>query len=108
MTAEPERLDAEQLIGLLDDWAGQPVALRVVSSDGDLLAVWHAVLGERTAAKQPASFWPLTPLDPGHAAHAELPGLYVHPPQLVEARLHTDPTVLDIEHGRTRVSLRRL
>lgn len=103
-----EPLTCEALIALLDSWVGREVAVRVVSADQELLAVWHAELCERSTAKRPASFWALRPRGAGQERHAERPGIYLHPHRLQEARLHGDPTVLDFTQDGVRLALRLL
>ena len=105
-SAEP--LDADALTAVLDTWVGHTVAVRVVSVDHELLAVWRAELGERTHAKRPARFWPLRPDEGERSGRLETPGLYLHPDRLQEARRHIDPTVVDFTQDGVKVSLRLL
>ena len=101
-------MNADALTALLDSWVGQAVAVRVVSVDRELLAVWHAELGERTHVKRPALFWPLRPVDRERSNRMETPGLYLHPDRLQDARRHVDPTVVDFRQGGVKIALRLL
>ncbi|MDQ3720441.1 MAG: hypothetical protein M3350_06635 [Actinomycetota bacterium] len=102
-------MTCDELITLLDQWAGRALSVRVVSDGDDLLTVFHAKLGGRSVAKRPAIFWPLLPFAPGaRSPRAETPGIYLHPDLLQEARLHVDATIVDIRQGGVKTSLRRL
>jgi len=99
----------DEFTTLLDQWAGRALAVRVVSEGGDLLTVFHAKLGARSVAKQPAILWPLLPFAPGaRSPRAETPGIYLHPELFQEARLHVDATILDFRQSGVKTSLRRL
>lgn len=104
----PRPLSCDALIGLLDSWVGRAVAVRVVSVGGELLAVTHGELGERSGSKRPAHFWPLEPRGTQEAARAETPGIYLHPERLEDARLHQDPTVARFTQEGVKLSLRLL
>ncbi len=102
-------MTCDELTTLLDRWAGRALAVRVVSEGGDLLTVFHAKLGVRSAAKRPAIFWPLLPFTPGaRSPRAETPGIYLHPELLQEACLYVNATIVDFRQAGVRTSLRRL
>jgi hypothetical protein len=102
---DDQRLSQQQLVALLDQWVGREVAVRVVSSGDDLLAVFQGRLGPRTAAKAPALFWPLAVTG---EQHAEQPGLYLHPEWFQDATAHEGKFVLELRQNGVTLNIRRL
>ena len=101
-----EELTREQLVALLDEWVGAQVAVRVVTDRDDLLAVFQGRLGERSAGKQPALFWPLADAGAGH--RMEEPGIYLHPGQFQAAAAHEGKFVLELRQRDVTLNIRRL
>jgi hypothetical protein len=95
-------LTQQQLVALLDDWVGAEVALRVVSGSDDLIAVFQGRLAVRSAAKQPALFWPLD------GEHIEQPGIYLHAERLQGASVHEGSFVLEVRQADVTLNIRRL
>ena len=98
-------LSAEELAVHLDSWRGSPVAVRVVTAGGNLVAVAAGRLEARTDARSPAWFWPLSG---GPGAGAEQPGIYVHRDVLTEALLHEGEFVVEFWHEGVEVNVRVL
>ena len=99
-------LTQKELVALLDEWVGAEVAVRVVSDGDDLIAVFKARLARRSAAKQPALFWPLRTSDDGE--HIEQPGIYLHPERLQAASVHEGSFVLELRQAGVTLNIRRL
>ena len=66
-------LSPDELIALLDGWAGGGVAVRIVSPPGELVAIFEGRLGTRSGAKDPSAFWALEAAST--PTGAEQPGL---------------------------------
>jgi hypothetical protein len=96
----------QQLAALLDEWVGAEVAVRVVSDSDDLIAVFQGRLARRSAAKQPALFWPLR--TSGDGEHIEQPGIYLHPERLQGASVHEGSFVLELRQAGVTLNIRRL
>ena len=101
-----QTLTREAFIAALDHWVGSEVALRVVVAGDELLAVSRAELGQRSADKQPALFWPLVIADPHD--HLERPGIYLHPERFEDAAIHEGGFVLELRQAGVTLNLRRL
>ena len=98
---------ARELLEALDRWRGAHVAVRVVASRDELIAVFAGTLQARSAAKGASLFWPVA-LDEPAAGHLELPGIYVHPELLSEMRLHVGGFVVEFAQAGVTVNVRRL
>ena len=96
----------QQLVALLDEWVGTAVAIRVVSDSDDLIAVFQGRLAPRSAAKQPALFWPLDTSEDGE--HIEQPGIYLHPERLQTASVHEGSFVMELRQADVTLNIRRL
>jgi hypothetical protein len=70
------------------------VAVRVVSQDDELLAVFCGQLDQRSDEKHPALFWP--PRLEGQTEHPEKPGVYLHPERFEDGALHWGGFVLEV------------
>lgn len=99
-------LTQDELVIVLDRWAGQDVAVRVIALGDELMAVFRGRLGARTADKQPALFWPLD-LRPRTTAEAEEPGVYLHPHAFRDAAIHVGDTVVEWRQGDVIINVRR-
>jgi hypothetical protein len=97
-------LNQEQFVEALDRWTGREVAVRVVSASDDLLAIARGRLGERSAVKRPALFWPLLQVNPHE--HAETPGVYLHPGRFQGAAAHEGDFVLELHQAGMTLNLR--
>jgi hypothetical protein len=104
---EEQPLTLDELVVTLDHWAGEEVAIRVVSNSHDLIAVFHGELGTQSTEKQPALFWPLLHPAADPHDHSETPGVYVHPDRFDEAALHIDKTVLELRQDAVTLNIRR-
>jgi hypothetical protein len=100
----PQPLTRDEVVHALDRWAGQQVAVRIVTESKDLVAVWCGQLGRRSNEKRPALFWPLLPA----SSHAEKPGVYLHDEQLVDAALHVGGAILELRQQGVTLNIRRL
>ena len=98
-------LNTDELVVVLDGWAGKPVAVRVVASGNQLIAVFRGRLGNRTTEKHPALFWPLTNGARG-PTDAEEPGVYLHPDAFRGAAIHEGSFVVEWRQGDVVVNLR--
>ena len=98
-------LTQQELVAVLDQWAGGRVTVRVVSKGDELLAVSEGRLEPRSPQKQPALFWPLSADQP---PHFEQPGIYLHPERFEEASLHEGEFVLELRQDEVTLNLRRL
>ena len=101
-----EPLTQAQLVAALDRWVGGEVVVRVVSDGSNLLAVCRGRLGERSAGKQPAYFWPLR--SPDDAEHLEQPGIYLHPGRFQAAAVREGSFVLELRQAGVTLNIRRL
>lgn len=99
-------LSQDELVGHLDGWAGDDVAVRVVTEQDDLVMVSVGQLGLRSDQKHPALFWPL--LGEGHSDRPETPGIYLHPEHFEEGAVHKGDFVLELRQGGVTVNIRRL
>ena len=99
-------LSPDELIALLDGWAGGGVAVRIVSPPGELVAIFEGRLGTRSGAKDPSAFWALEAAST--PTGAEQPGLYLHPGLIDDACLHTGDSVVEWRQAETVVNVRRL
>ncbi|MBN1529232.1 MAG: hypothetical protein JW895_09245 [Thermoleophilaceae bacterium] len=91
---------------MLDGWAGEEVAVRIVNETDDLVAVSIGRLSPRQASKAPALFWPLS-FEVAHE-HDEQPGIWLHPNLLDRAWLHEGGFVVELHQGHVTVNVRRL
>ena len=66
-----------ELLDVLDRWRDNHVAVRVVASTDELVAVFSGKLGSRSAAKGSSLFWPVE-LTPATTPELELPGMDAH------------------------------
>jgi hypothetical protein len=92
---------------VLDGWAGESVAVRIVAEPDELIAVYRGRLGRRSDEKRPSSFWPLEPNESA-SVNVETPGVYLHPHLFGGAELHVGSTVLEWRHGDVTTNVRRL
>ena len=101
-----DRNHGDDLVAILDRWAGRSVAVRVVASGDELVAVFAGTLGRRSAAKGSSFFWPV---DTGASETTlEESGIYVQRELLSGVRLHTGDFVVEFAQGATTVNIRRL
>lgn len=96
-----------ELLDALDRWRGHHVAVRLVASTDELVAVFSGYLGVRSAAKGSSLFWPVE-LDPAATPELEQPGIYAHPELLSDVRLHTGGFVIEFTEAGVTLNLRRL
>jgi hypothetical protein len=96
----------QQLAAMLDQWTGARVAVRMVTTTDDLLAVFRGRLGPRSPAKQPALFWLLDGDESDR--HPEQPGLYLHAELFEGASVHPGDFVVEFCQGGVTVNMRRL
>src|ERR1051325_10553274 len=102
----PSPLTLEEFVKTLDGWAGEEIAVRIVTESDDLLCVFSTRLHDRSETKRPALFWPL--LGSTQHDHPEQPGIYLHPERFQGAELHEGAFVLVLRQGGVTVNLRRL
>jgi hypothetical protein len=96
-----------ELLDVLDRWHGGHVAVRVVASRDELVAVFSGKLGSRSAAKGSSLFWPVE-LDRVATPQLEQPGIYAHPELLSDVRLHAGGFVIEFTQAGVTVNVRRL
>ena len=99
-------LTGDELTATLDDWSGAAVAVRVVASGDELVAVFAGILGLRSAAKHPSLFWPLEAAS--GVTTIERSGVYVHTNLVEDAAIHTGDSVVAWRQGGTITNVRRL
>jgi hypothetical protein len=97
----------KELLEALDGWQDQHVAVRVVASTDDLVAVFSGRLGARSGAKGSSLFWPVE-LDGAARGLLEQPGVYAHPALLSDVRLHVGGFVVEFMQAGVTVNVRRL
>src|SRR3954471_20398175 len=95
-----------ELSDLLDTWENDPVAVRVVSTSDDLIAVFAGTLGARNDEKSPSAFWPVG--DRGTQAPFEQSGIYAHRELVADVRVHEGGFVVEFDQAGTTVNVRRL
>lgn len=96
-----------ELSDVLDQWRDTHVAVRVVTSTDELVAVFSGELGDRSAAKGDSLFWPVE-LTPSATTGLEQPGIYAHPPLLSDVRLHPGGFVIEFVQAGVTLNIRRL
>lgn len=96
-----------ELLEVLDRWQDQHVAVRVVASTDELIAVFSGRLRSRSAAKGSSLFWPVE-LDGAAAGLLEQPGIYAHPELLSDVRLHVGGFVVEFVQAGVTLNVRRL
>jgi hypothetical protein len=101
-----ERLDAA-LTRLLESWANEAVAVRVVTASDDLVAVFAGTLRSCSGEQHPELFWPLE-CDDRNPPTVERHGIYVHPELLDDVRVHTGGFVVEYVQAGVTVNVRRL
>jgi hypothetical protein len=99
-------ISQEDFVARLDGWIGQEVAIRMVGDGDELLAVFQGQLGERSDEKEPALFWPLPRVT--RAAHAEKPGIYLHPERFERAAVREGKFVLELGQAGATLNIRLL
>jgi hypothetical protein len=101
-----EQLTRDSLVAALDEWVGARIAVRVVTDEDDLLCIFQGRLGARSAAREPAAFWPVgvPALDNG----MEEPGIYLHPDLFQAAMAHEGGFVLELRQRDVTMNIRRL
>jgi hypothetical protein len=90
-----------ELLDVLDRWRDTHVAVRVVASTDELVAVFSGKLGSRSAAKASSLFWPVD-LTPVATPDLEQPGIYAHPELLSDVRLHVGGFVIEFAQAGRR------
>ena len=98
---------AGELLDALDRWRDHHVAVRVVASSDELVAVFAGKLGARSAGKGLSLFWPVE-LDAAVSPPLEQPGIYAHPELLSDVRLHVGGLVIEFMQAGVTVNVRRL
>ena len=102
-----EALTQQDAVTALDGWAGEGIAVRVVGGGDELLSVFRGRLGQRTAEKHPAEFWPLLSGAEGGFEAVERPGIWLHPEAFEDAVMHTGGQVLELRQSGVTLNLRR-
>jgi hypothetical protein len=97
----------ERLLELLDRWRDRRVAVRVVSSSDELIAIFVGTLRACVDEKHPALFWPVE-LEPGARDRLERPGIYVHRELLSDVRIHVGDFVVEYVQAGVTTNVRRL
>ena len=107
VAAQMSRELRSELLEVLDRWHRQRVAVRVVTSTDDLVAVFAGKLGARSSAKGPSLFWPVELEEPARGL-LEQPGVYAHPELLSAVRPHIGGFVVEFMQAGVTVNVRRL
>jgi hypothetical protein len=99
----------DELVAVLDRWAGTPVAVRVVTCGAELVVVLRGRLSRRTGAKHPSVFWPVECEGRARGSdEAEEPGVYLHPRIFAGAWIHVGDGVVEWRQGDVVVNVRRV
>ena len=98
---------ASELLEALDGWQNTLVAVRVVSANDELVAVFSGRLGIRSREKGSSLFWPVE-LDGPASEPLERPGIYAHPELLTDVRVHVGEFVVEFTEAGVTVNVRRL
>jgi hypothetical protein len=98
---------ARELRETLDEWKDECVAVRVVAATDELIAVFCGTLVARSKEKRPSLFWPV---EVGEAPPGllERPGIYAHPAELEDVRVHVGGFVVEFTQAGVTVNVRRL
>ena len=98
---------ASELLEALESWQNTLVAVRVVSANDELVAVFSGRLGIRSREKGSSLFWPIE-LDGPASDPLETPGIYAHPELLTDVGVHVGEFVVEFTQARVTVNIRRL
>jgi hypothetical protein len=98
---------ASELLEALESWQNTLVAVRVVSANDELVAVFSGRLGIRSREKGSSLFWPIE-LDGPAPETLERPGIYAHPELLTDMRIHVGGFVVEFTEAGVTVNIRRL
>ena len=99
-------LGEDEVIAVLDGWSGRRVAVRIVASADELVAVFTGQLGARSESKHPSRFWPLDGVV--DIPTVEQPGVYLHEGLVEDAALHVGDSVVEWRQAGAIVNVRLL